>query len=156
MLPAPPADADAQTHPTPRGGEPERPYPNPPSTVHMAANGSLSLKMKISLEVDNESALPRFLEGRVSAPLHCFECHLIIVLSHSLSSVCIPSCPFQIKNIAILGWPFDNDNTTELYATLFWVILIKFCYHQFVPTNFLPTFQPPSQARAQSSPTTNP
>ena len=75
-------------------------------------NGFASLK--ISLEVDNESALPRLLEGRVSEhassdalSVSCHHLFLLILLRPLHFS------HFKIKNIAIRGWPFGNDGTDE-------------------------------------------
>jgi hypothetical protein len=87
-------------------------------SVNMETSGSASLK--ITLEVDNESALPRLLEGRVSelsiqhgtdafgssyqnkAIAHLF---LLILLR--------PPC-FIFQDIAFIGHPFfDNDGIAE-------------------------------------------
>lgn len=78
----------------------------------MPSSGSSSLK--ISLEVDNESALPRFLEGRVSVHLRGLFIDVsasTFLLTFSLVSTSLWYFSFNTKNISIIGWPFANGET---------------------------------------------
>ncbi len=92
----------------------------PSLSVKMETSGTASLK--ITLEVDNESALPRLLEGRVSE--HVSIQHGTDALGSSYQNKAIahlfllilfrPPCFIHFQDIAIIGHPFfDNDGIAE-------------------------------------------